>query len=69
MSTKYYPLDKEVFKLLFVDAEVLFSLPNVVIVHLNNICGNKAHLNESLNASLEEILIDLLAISILGDLI
>ena len=57
------------FKLLLIDHKVLFTLPHVVIVLLDDVCGDETHLDEGLDAGLQEVPIYLFTVSILGQLV
>jgi hypothetical protein len=69
MKMEKYLLDQEVFEVLLIDEEVLFTLPDIVIILFNDICGDESHLDECLDTVLEKIPINLFAITILGNLI
>jgi hypothetical protein len=60
---------KVFLELTLIDGEVLFTLPHIVIILLDNIGSDEAHLDESLNALLQQVKVDLLSISVSGDLI
>ena len=64
-----YPLNELLLKLTLVNRKVLVSLPHVVVILLNDIRIDEAHLNKGLDAVLQQVPVHLLSISVLRDLV
>jgi hypothetical protein len=62
-------INEEFLELTLIDREVLFTLPHIVIILLDDIGSNEAHLDEGLNALLQQVKVNLLSISVTGNLI
>ena len=57
------------FELYFIDGKVFVSFPDIVVILLDDVSVLKAHLYKSLDASLQQVPIHILSISILCNLV
>ena len=60
---------ERLLELFLINNQVLVTLPNVIIILLDDICTDETHLNKGLYRVLQQIPVDILAIPVLSNLI